>query len=200
MDCTIPAQMLLSCARRTGEQYGLVHLIRVLLGSRDERILRAGHDRLSTYGIGRDRSRAEWHQLAQALLLAGHARVDPDQFNAVKVTERGEAVLFRGEKVMLALARQAAPPSATPAAAADQALFDQLRALRKRLADERGVPPFVIFHDTTLRDMAERLPANHHQLRRIPGVGDRKLVDFGDAFLAAIAGHLLQSQPPRPPS
>jgi ATP-dependent DNA helicase RecQ len=194
-DWTTPAQMFLSCVKRTRERFGAAHVIDVLRGSRNERLLRFGHDTLSTYGIGRDRPKEDWQYLARELVRGGYAHRDEDEFNALKVTERGYAVLFHGEKVMLrpaphVAARQAAAPAAAHGASLPQphaALFDRLRALRKRLADERGLPPYTVFHDATLRQMAAQLPATHEQLRRVQGVGERKLLDFGDTFLAAIA-------------
>ena len=187
-DFTIPAQMFLSCALRTGERFGSVHLIDILRGSRGERVLRYGHDKLSTYGIGKDRSKEEWKYLAHELLRGGYTRQPQDEFNAVKVTERGRAVLFRGERVLLAVPMAAAKPGVQDSVY--QELFDQLRVLRKRLADERGVPPYVIFHDTTLRQMASVLPASQEDLKRLQGVGRHKALEYGDAFLACIAEYV----------
>ena len=217
VDCTIPAQMYLSCVKRTGQRYGSAHIIQVLRGSRGERVLRAGHDRVSTFGIGRGRSHAEWQHLAQELVRGGYARVSEDGFGIVRVTERGDAVLFRGERVVLDLpatlfapddgeahrtsavkvgmarrpaARPSAPAAAPPAGAAEptsyQLLFEELRALRKRLADERGVPPYVIFHDTTLWQMARQRPTSRAEMLSLRGVGERKAIEFGDAFIACL--------------
>jgi ATP-dependent DNA helicase RecQ len=194
-DYTIPAQMFLSCAKRTRERFGSAHLIDVLRGSRSEKVLRFGHDKLTTYGIGRDRSKEEWQHLSRALLRGGYIRQALEEFNAVKITERGNSVLFKGERVTLPNARYGALRLPEPAADFPQprpGLFDQLRALRRRLANERGVPPYVVFHDATLRQMAAALPTSREQLRRIPGVGERKLLDFADAFLAVIAEFVRQ--------
>ena len=195
VDCTIPAQMFLSCAKRTGERFGSAHLIEVLRGSRGERVLRYGHDKLSTYGIGRDRTKEEWRHIGRQLVQGGYARQSEDEFNAVKITDLGRAVLFKGERVLL----RAAPTDATKSVpqSQPQALFDKLRALRKTLADERGVPPYVIFHDTTLRQMAEELPMSPEHLLRLHGVGHQKALDFGGTFLACIADHVGQAPLPR---
>lgn len=191
-DYTIPAQMILSCVKRTGERFGLAHVIGVLRGSHAERLLRLRHDQLSTYGIGRDRSVAEWRHLARELLTRGYLRQVVDEFNAVKLTERGRAALIRREPIRLA-----APPvvaSAEPAKASAHAdLFERLRRLRKQIADERGVPPYVIFHDSTLRQMAAELPIDQTRLRRIQGVGERKAADVGDLFLDCIAGYVQET-------
>ncbi|MBI4492370.1 MAG: helix-turn-helix domain-containing protein, partial [Chloroflexi bacterium] len=206
VDCTVEAQKFLSCARRTGERFGVAHLIDVLRGSRGEKVLRFGHERLSTYGIGRDRSKDEWQRLAHELLRGGYLRQAADEFNAVKVTERGHAVLFKGERVHLAAPRVSVPQPAAVASEPDQALFDQLRALRKRLADERGVPPYVVFPDATLRQMAAELPHTREHLLRLQGVGAQRAEDYGEVFLEAIAEYVRQtgaqptaSAPPAPP-
>jgi ATP-dependent DNA helicase RecQ len=145
------------------------------------------------YGRGRDRAIAEWKHLTHELLRAGYVRQAPDEFYALKLTERGRAVLLGGEKVTLRAARSSVPHVAAPVEQPHQALFDQLRALRKRLADERGIPPYAIFHDTTLRHIAAELPASREHLRRIPGVGTHKLHEFADAFLAAVSDYVRQT-------
>ncbi len=199
VDCTIATQMLLSCAKRTGERFGLTHLIRVLTGSRDRRIVQLGHDKLPTFGVGRDHSRREWRIIAEEVLRAGYARADAEQFDAVKVAPLGEEVLFRGRTVALPLPNGAVPSRASrPAAAVSGAtqnpdLFERLRELRKRLADERSVPPYVVFHDSTLRQMAAQLPTTLDSLTRVQGVGARKLQDFGAPFASAISEYVSET-------
>jgi ATP-dependent DNA helicase RecQ len=189
VDCTIPAQMLLSCAKRTGERFGAAHLIEVLRGSRDERVVQLGHDRLSTYGIGQDRSAEEWQHLIHELLRAGYVRQATDGSDAIAVTERGRTILFESARAILPVRRRSAPrPAHSTDASGD--LFDRLRALRKRLADERGIPPYAIFSDPTLIQMATELPTNREHLGRIHGVGEQKRRDFADAFLALIAEYV----------
>jgi ATP-dependent DNA helicase RecQ len=192
-DCTIPAQMLLSCAKRTGERFGMAYLIDVLRGSRSERVVRYRHDKLPTHGIGRDRSAQDWQEIGRQLVQAGYIHRSEDEFPTITVTERGHAVLFKKERVFLAIRPTEQPGmdrAARSTAVADEALFETLRTLRKRLSDERGVPPYVVFHDTTLRQMAAALPTTRAQLLRIEGVGERKLQDYGEAFLACIAAHV----------
>jgi len=191
-DYTVAAQKLLSCAKRTGERYGLTHLIRVLTGSADRRVLAAGHDRLPTYGVGKELSRREWRHLYQGLVRGEYAQATDDEFKIVRVTQRGEDVLFRGQKVSLPAF---GPPPAGPLTAqepgiANPALLEELRTLRKGIADQQGVPPYVVFHDTVLRQLAQRLPANLRQLRTIPGVGEYKLAEYGETFLEAIQAHV----------
>ena len=201
VDCTIAVQMLLSCAKRTGERFGLTHLIRVLIGSQDRRIGQLGHDRLPTFGVGRDHTRKEWRVIAEEMLRAGYARADAERFDAVKVFPLGEEVLFGGRTVTLPLPNGAAPSrAARPVPAASGAtqnpdLFERLRALRKRLADERSVPPYVVFHDSTLREMAARLPTTPDSLARVQGVGARKLQEFGAPFASAISDYVSETGP-----
>ncbi|HEX5415431.1 MAG TPA: DNA helicase RecQ, partial [Chloroflexota bacterium] len=199
LDYTIPAQKLLSCVKRTGERFGVGYVVDVLRGSRAEKILRNGHDRLSTYGIGKDISKEEWQHLARELIRGGYLRQSPDQYAVASVTPTGGAVLFKGEQVYFAAPARRAAPTTSEEAHPD--LFERLRALRKRLADRRGVPPYVIFPDTTLRQMAARLPRTTDELLRISGVGARKASDFGEDFLDEIALFVQQTgaEPVAPP-
>jgi len=218
-DWTQPARLFLSCARRTGQRFGVQYLIEVLRGGTDERIRRLGHDTLKPYGAGKDRPATEWQHLAHELLREGYIRRAEEEYNAVKLTDRGLAVLAEGDSVELtalpekrarrttgARASRAAAAAATlntPDTLASAALFERLRALRKRLADERNVPPYVIFHDAVLRQMALDRPADRHGLLQIAGVGERKAGDFGQLFLDCIAGREGSAQatsvPPSPP-
>jgi ATP-dependent DNA helicase RecQ len=202
VDYTIPAQMLLSCAYRTGQRFGAGHLIDVLRGASTEKVRRFGHDSVSTYGIGKDRPQEEWWYVARQLVKGGQAHQD-EQYGTIKITAQGAAVLRSQAQVLLPKPRlrparpkrekrqqsQAGMATLSPdfqAAPGDERLFQRLRALRKRLADERGVPPYVIFPDVTLREMAARRPATPDQLRQVKGVGEKKLADFGDIFLEEI--------------
>lgn len=200
MDYTTPAQKLPSCAKRTGERFGVAYLIQLLRGSRGERILRLGHDKLSTYGIGRDISTEEWQHLTRELVWRGYLRQAEEEFNAAKVTEMGRAVLFKGERVLLAAPKKV-PPRSLPEIGPHLPLYQQLRSLRKRLAEERGVPPHVIFSDTTLFQMVARPPTSREELLRVHGVGERKAADFGDTVLACIADYVRETgaEPVAPP-
>jgi ATP-dependent DNA helicase RecQ len=204
-DCTIAAQKLLSCARRTGERFGSAYLIDVLRGSANERISRFGHDRLPTYGVGQERSKESWQHLVRELLRVGYIR-QTEEYHAIQVTELGQKVLFGGEQVLLpkprprpttrqraAATRRETVPDISPEQV-HQPLFERLRVLRKRLADTRGLPPYVIFHDATLKQMAALLPTSRQQLLRIQGVGERKAQDYGELFLAAIVDYVQESR------
>ncbi len=211
MDYTVPAQMLLSCAFRTGQRFGAAHLIDVLRGASTEKVRRFRHDSVSTYGIGKDRPQEEWWYVARQLVKGGQARQVEEEYGAIKITADGAAVLRSQAQVILpkprlrpgkakrekrqasqsgtaGLAGMAGSSPDFQATPADERLFQRLRTLRKRLADERGVPPYVIFPDVTLRELAARRPSSLTQLRGVKGVGEKKLADFGEVFLAEIAG------------
>ena len=197
-DGTIAAQMLLSCAIRTGERFGLVHLIDVLRGARSERVLKFGHDRIPTHGVGRTRSKDDWMGIGRQLIHAGFAIQNQERFGAIQVTARGRAVLTGKERVTI----HTRPSVATPRPEQLQAnrdLFDELRALRKSVADERGVPPYVIFHDRTLQEMAGRLPGSVDDLLKLPGVGTAKATTFGDRFLQVVGRYAAERGLPQAP-
>ncbi|MDP2662366.1 MAG: DNA helicase RecQ [Dehalococcoidia bacterium] len=191
-DYTAPTQMLLSCAKRTGEQFGMAHLIDVLRGSRAEGVLRHRHDNLSVHGIGRDRSKSEWQYIAHELLRRGYVRQVGTQYATVEVTDLGWAVLFKGEKVLLP-AQPARSDLAPISDAHYEAIFERLRSVRKRLADSLQLPPYVIFHDTTLRQMSLALPTTREQILRVEGVGEHKATAYGNDFLAAIDSYIRES-------
>jgi ATP-dependent DNA helicase RecQ len=196
-DYTVLAQMYLSCVRRTGERFGGSYLIDVLRGSQSERIRRLGHDRLPTHGVGKDRPREEWEHLGRELVRGGYVRLSADEYATLSVTDRGGAVLFRGEKVVLTVWRGPSGADADGLVGQEEdalpllnaGLFDRLRHLRKRLADTRGIAPYQVFHDRTLRQIAAELPATRAALLRISGIGERKVTDFGELVLATVADY-----------
>ena len=215
-NATVEAQKLLSCIARIkqkgGFTVGLNHVVDVLMGADTEKIRRWDHQTLSTHGIGRDTDRGTWAALARQLIRLGHARLAGDGFPTLDITLRGGEFLRNREALSLSrpVTRTSSDRGSTPRAGAiacDEALFDRLRAVRKRIADERSVPPYVIFHDTTLRLMARLYPTSPEQLAGISGVGERKRNDFGQAFLTEVAAHVaehprmtfLQPLPPPPP-
>ena len=194
-DGTEAAQKFLSCVVRTGQRFGAGHVIDVLRGAERERIARLGHDRLPTFGIGRDFSEQQWRSVVRQLVAQGYLYADAERHGALRLTGRCRPLL-RGEE-SLALRRDlaaggapkrraAAKDADVPLDAAETARFGRLRALRKRLADEQGVPPYVIFHDATLRAMAREQPASATELLALPGVGQAKLERYGEPFLAAL--------------
>ena len=196
IDITQAARKLLSAVYRTGQRFGLGHLAAVLAGASDDRITRLGHDRLSVFGIGQDVDGAGWKRIARQLEVTEALVRDPEHGGLM--LGPGARAILKGEQPVLMLrppkqerTREARGKGAAAEAvsSADLPLFEALRALRRQLAADAGLPPYVIFHDSTLRAMAARRPANEAELARIPGVGDSKLMAWGGAFLTAIAEH-----------
>jgi ATP-dependent DNA helicase RecQ len=197
-DGTIEAQKLLSCAyrvrERSGFDVGVQHLVDILRGADTERVRKWNHDQLSTYGIGRDRGKAFWSAIARELIRLGYLRQDTGRFPTVGLTPEGLEVLRSRRQIVLAnpIHAPAAAPSATSPGAipSDEELFEKLRQLRKQIADELGKPPYIVFGDAALRNMARDLPLSEAEFRAISGVGDYKLRQFGDRFLEVIREHL----------
>jgi ATP-dependent DNA helicase RecQ len=203
-DATLDAQKFLSCLfrirERSGFSVGMQHVADVLAGGDTAKIRRFEHHTLSTWGVGKEKPRAEWVALGQQLVRLGLARLG--EHSVVEITAEGLAALKRRTGITLTRPPSIAAkdkPAATAIAAArageipcDEALFEMLRELRKELADARGVPPYVVFSDVTLRHMARSYPQSDAALLAVPGVGERKLLDFGAAFLAAITAWLAE--------
>jgi len=194
-DATEEAQKLLSCVYRVGQRFGAGHVIDVLRGSANERIRQLGHDRLSTYGIGRELPSEAWGSLLRQLVHLGFLQQDIANYSVLRLTETARPLLRGEERLVLARprAKTVAPKkkdaSRAPAPARDEGLFQALRVLRKRLADEQGVPPFVVFGDVTLTEMAARRPVTAEEMLQISGVGEHKLGRYGAAFLGVIRGY-----------
>ena len=209
-DATTEAQKLLSCVYRIkqkgGFSTGLNHAVEVLAGANTEKIRNWGHDQLSTYGIGKDTPRDEWTWLGRQLIRLGYLTASPDIYQTLSLSRSGLDALMQRSPVLLSrtphLAGTAASSSSSSAKASragniacDEDLFGELRSVRKDLADARGVPPYVIFGDVSLRHMARRYPVTDAAFLAIPGVGSQKLADFGPAFLQAIASWLTGHEP-----
>ncbi len=194
----VAAQKALSAVFRTGQRFGVAHLVDVLLGKMSERIRQLGHDRLKTFGVGAELQRHEWHSVFRQLVAQGHLAVDIEGHGGLQFGETGVAVLrgelpveFRKEVETAANGRRralrgAASSEAGALSAADEALWQRLRSTRLELAREQSVPPYVIFHDATLMDMVRRRPRNLAELGEIPGVGRSKLERYGETFLKVI--------------
>ena len=195
-EATEPARKALSAVYRTGQRFGTQYLIDHLRGRADERAQRLGHDRLSTFGLGADLSVKEWRTLLRQLIAHGHLAVDLEDYGGLRLGEhcrpllRGEAPLFlrRMRAGTDSAAKQRGSRAAEALSGDDRALWEKLRALRTRLAESQGVPPYVIFHDRALLAMAEHKPEDENALLAIDGVGAKKLDAYGDAFLSVIAG------------
>ncbi|WP_166260655.1 DNA helicase RecQ [Marinobacter salicampi] len=189
-DGTVAVQKALSCVFRTGQRFGVTYLIDVLRGSENERIRQSGHQAVSTFGIGADLSATEWKSVFRQLVANGYLRADPDGYGALQLTETCRPLL-KGEETVH-LRRDPAEKKATGRSnvreqVTDPVGWEALRACRKSLADEQGVPPYVIFHDTTLFEILASRPRTLAELAQINGVGKAKLERYGEAFLITLA-------------
>jgi ATP-dependent DNA helicase RecQ len=196
-DRSVEARQFLSCVARLaqrGQRFGAAHVIEILRGARTERVLARGHESLSVYGIGRQHGAPEWRNVARSLAHQGLIEETQDGFPVLSLNAESWRVL-RGERkfemaaAMGVAAAARSPETARGARRGDQpggALFERLRELRKQLAREQGLPPYVIFHDATLREMALRRPVTLSQFAALPGVGQAKLSRYADRFIAAL--------------
>ncbi len=186
-DGTIAAQKILSCVYRVGERFGIKYVIDVLLGSRDQRVQQNQHDRVKTFGVGKEYSRSQWRTFIYELIQLGYLIKDGDEYPVLKLNERSRGVLFRSEKVFLAKPEEPLSIRTVEVDEVyDRTLFERLRILRKTLADQEAVPPYIIFHDTSLKEMSVYYPQSLPDFRRISGVGERKSERYGEVFLKEI--------------
>lgn len=190
-DATEAVRMALSCVYRTEQRFGAGHVIDVLRGSNNEKVLNFNHHKLSTYGIGQQLSVDVWKSVFRQLVARGLLDVDPQGFGGLQLNDSCRSLLRGEANIQLRRDPKAAGVTQTRRTSAaiaveDQGLWHALRACRKQLAEHHGVPPYVIFHDSTLREMLARRPLNARELLMVTGVGDSKLQRFGEAFLAVI--------------
>src|SRR2546421_1162413 len=193
-DGTLAAQQLLSCVYRTGQRFGAMHVIDVLRGEATAKVTQRDHDKLSTFGIGRERSGREWRAIVRQCIALGLLEVDHDSYGALRLTAESRATLKGESTVSLRAWREgkrsarrsgaAAVAGELPAGA--QALFERLRAWRVDAARRHGVPAYVIFHDATLREMARARPSSLDALRGISGVGAKKLEAYGADIIGLV--------------
>jgi len=206
-DGTVEAQKFLSCVYRlrekSGIDFGVLQVAEVLTGAQSEKVLKWDHHQVSTYGIGKEHSRGEWILIGRELVRLGYVRQLPEKFNVLQVTDGGRRALKEREPVVMA--KPIMPPkveklggekkyrsrdAGVGGIVCDEKLFDQLRRLRKKIADERSLPAYIIFSDVSLRQMARYYPTKAAEFARINGVGERKLADFGQVFMDSIAAYL----------
>jgi ATP-dependent DNA helicase RecQ len=196
-EATQPAQMALSCVYRTGQRFGVAHLIDVLLGKSTAKVEQFNHQQLSTFGIGKELAQQQWSSVYRQLAASGLLNVDMEAYGGLKLTEEARPVL-RGEKEVW-LRRDAEPAKRKTskaergsrlreafAGANEDPLWQALKAKRLELAREQGVPPYVIFHDSTLLEILNRKPQTLDEMAQISGVGQAKLAKYGDAFLQVV--------------
>ena len=195
-DATEPARQALSAIYRTGQRYGTGHLIDVLLGRDNEKVRSFGHQHLSVFGVGKDRAEGEWRTLFRQLVARGLADIDIEGYGGLRLSDSCRPLL-RGE-VTLELRRELKPQttvkssSASPASqlvrGEEREQWEALRALRRKLAEEHGVPPYVIFPDSTLLEMLRSQPTSLSDMAKVSGIGARKLERYGEAFLEVLGG------------
>ena len=193
-DATLAAQKALSCVYRTGQRFGVVHLIDVLRGSESERIQQFGHDKLSTYGIGKDLDAKSWRSVFRQLVATGLLEVDSEAYGGLRLTDSSRAVLTGKQSVVLrkeaeskkTRERDRGPRTGVSVQPQDLSLFGALRDLRAQLAREQNVPAYVIFHDSTLRNIAELRPESLGDLAKVGGIGGAKLERYGPQVLETI--------------
>jgi ATP-dependent DNA helicase RecQ len=200
-DGKVIAQKLLSCAYRTGQRFGAMHVIDVLVGRATDRVKQFGHDKISVFGIGAELNEKQWRAALRQLVAMGHLRPDSEAFGGLKLTESARGVLKGETEVLL---REQAPgkrirttraksrrgdivvPSGGRGGPASPTLVGALRAWRSEVARKRGVPAYVVLHDTTIDGIASSRPATLDELRGVPGIGDKKLEHYGDELLALV--------------
>jgi ATP-dependent DNA helicase RecQ len=194
-DGTVAAQKALSCVYRTGQRFGAAHLIDVLLGNSTDKVMQFGHQRLPTFGVGADIAEGQWRGIFRQLAAMGFLEVDLDGFGGLKLSPTSRAVLKGETRVTLRETAANRPKRRSTEQRSrerhaiyprDATLWETLRATRAALAKEQGVPPYVIFHDTTLQDMLARRPTSLNEMREISGIGERKLARYGELFLKVL--------------
>lgn len=195
-DGLLDAQKALSCVYRVGQRFGLGYVVEVLRGANNLRIREYGHDKLSVYGMGREQSHEHWVSVVRQLIHLGLLTQNIMQHSALQLTEPARLVLRGETPIQLAIPRIQKIKARNSSAKTtnnnyDRPLFAKLRKLRKSIADEENVPPYVVFNDATLLEMAEQQPTRELELLAINGVGQRKLEKFGQSFLMVIRRHLI---------
>ncbi|MGB3719781.1 MAG: RQC domain-containing protein, partial [Hyphomicrobiaceae bacterium] len=194
VDQTIAAQKALSAVYRTGEQFGVGYLTDVLLGNPDPRIQNNGHDRLSVFGIGNELDASGWRRLFRQLIIGGQLAVDADGHGSLMLTEKARPLLRGEEKFFVRHSPKNVdyevrrrPRKVVTVAPEDELLYRELKILRSQLAEAASVAPYVICHDRTLVELAEKRPATLDDLWGISGLGQVKIERYGAAFLEVIA-------------
>jgi ATP-dependent DNA helicase RecQ len=179
---------------RQGFGFGLNHIVEVLIGGTNEAIKTRGHDQLSTFGIGADLKREQWQRIGRELLRLGLVEAAPGKFATLSVTDAGMMALRKRTPITLTKPMEAPAKKVriqrVGEIECDEELFERLRALRRKIADERDVPAYIIFSDAALREMAQACPQSKSDFAQIAGVGQQKLKEFAEAFLAEIGEHL----------
>ena len=192
-DGTTAARKALSCVYRTGQLFGARHLIDVLLGKENDKVRKFGHQRLSTFGIGEELGMEQWRSVFRQLIARGFLSVDLKGFGSLLLTDQSRPLLQGEAQVFLRkddrIKKTPRKQRKAPLQISDPELFEKLKACRKQLAVKQSLPPYVIFHDSTLVEMTQRLPSGPDELLQVSGVGAHKLEQYGEDFLAVIRAH-----------
>jgi hypothetical protein len=191
IDATEDAQIVMSAIARTGERFGINHIVAVVTGDASDRIRQLGHDQIKTFGAGKDQDKRHWRLMIDNLLAQGLVEQTTGDYPVLKLQPESREVLFGGREVhVLKTKKMKGKKAKRPAAAAagpyNQELFDQLRDLRKELASEQGVPPYVIFTDRTLHEMARFFPITEAEILQLTGVGEKRAAQYGKRFMDEI--------------
>jgi ATP-dependent DNA helicase RecQ len=199
-DGLIPAQKALSCVYRTGQRFGVKHLVDVLTGKMTPQIERYNHDKVSTFGVGQEFNQAQWHSIYRQLIAANLLMVDMTSFGSLRLTEKSHPLL-RGEQTIALRKDPEKAPKTKAQAKREQryndtpqdALWQALKNRRLELAKQQGVPPYIIFHDSTLIEIHQRKPQTLNEFATISGVGQSKLLRYGDAFIEVVRGEFAEA-------
>jgi len=200
VDATVDAQIVMSAVMRTGQRFGAAHVVDVICGADTQKIRDFRHDEVKTYGAGKGKTKRHWRSIIDDLIAQEFLAISPDGLPILHVTQAGGEVLFGRRSFSVLKKRQAetAPKASRTGRRAespehageyDAGLFEHLRALRTRLAREKNVPPYVVFSDRTLREMSQLAPSSEEEMRSVTGIGEKKLAQYGQAFLEAIADY-----------
>ena len=191
-DATVEVQKALSCVYRTGQRFGAAHVISVLRGADTEKIRQFKHNELSTYGIGKAIPENVWRSIFRQLIVMGYLRIDSEGYGSLLLDEscrpllKGEQIIQLHKEVEVKQSTKRRAKASDDIDDEDIPLWNALRACRKEFAEEHGVPPYVIFHDSVLKEMILHRPVTDYEMLGINGVGDRKLEQYGDAFIEVI--------------
>ena len=201
VEITEMAKLFLTCVKQTGQSFGAHHLVNILRASKEKKLVQYGHDSLSVYGQGMAFLKEQWLGLSQQLVQQGYLEKDFERFGILKITAKGRTVLDDNQPVFGRLEAKSLPAiqANTTKSEYDQTLFEALRVKRKSFAELAGIPPYAVFHDSALAQMAQKLPTTRAAFLQISGVGNAKLEKYGDAFIRIIQNYLAENPDKNPP-
>ncbi len=193
IDITTDAQIIMSALSRTGQRFGIGYIIDIVTGADTKRIRELRHNEIKTYGAGKGRDKKYWRSVVDEMIAQGAVMQEGDPYPVLKITQKGSHILFGKERIMALRKEKAKAKTARERyefEEYDRTLFERLRNVRKRIAEEQKVPPYIIFSDRTLHEMCRRFPSTLSDIRKISGVGDAKLERYGEDFIKEIKFYL----------